>query len=343
MKIEVKDLKSNPFRSLERYPIRRDKVDALKASIASTDFWDNLLCRRNGAGFEIAYGHHRLEALKELKVKEVDIPIRDLDDATMLRILANENMEEWGTSASIEQETIRAVVQAFAGGKVELPPVKARDSNKSGACRVAPSFVPVHDAKSISSREKMLYSAATLAKFLGWREAKVHDALGALALVEGGLEIDFTDLSPKQAATVAREVKYAKKKTGDEELAVEIGNTLANEFRSPSGDPSAKNKRDVSVHTARDRTERLLRWNRVERIVAKGQQAELEQFDHQVKEFFAAEKVWEQAIEAATKAISKFAREAMRMAIRRLDRAAATESKFKACLTEKLKETRGSA
>jgi ParB-like chromosome segregation protein Spo0J len=122
-RIAVRDLEPNPFRSLERYPINRDKVEALKASIQSTEFWDNLLARKNGKGYEIAYGHHRLVALQELKTKEIDIPVRDLDDETMLRIIANENMEEWSASALIEQETIRATVQAFAEGKVELPKV----------------------------------------------------------------------------------------------------------------------------------------------------------------------------------------------------------------------------
>jgi len=39
MRITVKNLLPNPFRHLDRYPIRQDKVEALKASIASTEFW----------------------------------------------------------------------------------------------------------------------------------------------------------------------------------------------------------------------------------------------------------------------------------------------------------------
>src|SRR4051794_6896894 len=52
MKIDIKELRPNLFRHLERYPIDRAKVDALKRSIKDTTFWDNLLVRKspNGAG-----------------------------------------------------------------------------------------------------------------------------------------------------------------------------------------------------------------------------------------------------------------------------------------------------
>jgi len=101
MKIAVKDLLPNPFRHLERYPINKSKVQQLKASIKQTSFWDNIVVRKspNGAGgYELAYGHHRHLALKELDYREIDVPVRDLDDNTMAKMMAAENMEEWGSS-----------------------------------------------------------------------------------------------------------------------------------------------------------------------------------------------------------------------------------------------------
>jgi hypothetical protein len=47
----------------------------------------------------------------------------------MLQIMGRENMEEWGTSAWVEQETIRAVVLAYAEGKINLPPVSKTGNN----------------------------------------------------------------------------------------------------------------------------------------------------------------------------------------------------------------------
>jgi len=62
-----------------------------------------------------------------------------LDDADMLRIMARENMEEWGTVATIEHETVRAVIDAYAAGKIELPAIGAKVS-RSNVCN-APSVI----------------------------------------------------------------------------------------------------------------------------------------------------------------------------------------------------------
>ncbi|MBA7667772.1 hypothetical protein ES703_75870 [subsurface metagenome] len=106
MKIKVKDLRPNPFRKIKTYPIDRDKIKALKISINETTFWDNILARKNNGKFEIAYGHHRLIALKELGIKEVDIPVKPLDDGMMIKIMANENLDEWRLRPAIVNETV---------------------------------------------------------------------------------------------------------------------------------------------------------------------------------------------------------------------------------------------
>ena len=110
MKIKVAELKANPFRNIENYPINRDKVEALKASIEETSFWDNVVVRPNpdGDGYQLAYGHHRWWALLELKILEVDIPVRDLDDATMLKMMADENIDVWRQNTVVINETVLA-------------------------------------------------------------------------------------------------------------------------------------------------------------------------------------------------------------------------------------------
>jgi hypothetical protein len=52
-----------------------------------------------------------LKALKEVYDGEfeVEVPIKLLDDELMLKIMANENMEEWQSSPAIVDETVRAV------------------------------------------------------------------------------------------------------------------------------------------------------------------------------------------------------------------------------------------
>ena len=94
MKVKLKDLKPNPFKKgINQGRLDESKVAILKESIEKDGFWDNIICRKNCSGYEIAYGHHRLEAAKQVfgKEFEIDIPCKKIDDASMLRILGNEN------------------------------------------------------------------------------------------------------------------------------------------------------------------------------------------------------------------------------------------------------------
>jgi hypothetical protein len=176
MLVNVGNLEANPYRKIDKYPIRREKVEQLKASIGETGFWDNILARPKpehtkvltrmvfnddtgeeeydpyGDGpeiligppadettdesdiveafipgiygdsvsddnyyqqpiIQIAYGHHRLAAIRELGIEEVDIPVKDIDDRTMIKIMANENMEDWETNTAVINETVLTVME----------------------------------------------------------------------------------------------------------------------------------------------------------------------------------------------------------------------------------------
>lgn len=107
MKIKVCKLKPNPYRNMAKYPIDREKIEALKTSIQETSFWDNIIARKKNGHYEIAYGHHRWLAIQELGFKEVNIPVRSLSDAMMIKIMAEENLN-WATTPAVINETIRA-------------------------------------------------------------------------------------------------------------------------------------------------------------------------------------------------------------------------------------------
>lgn len=263
MKIAVKNLRPNPFRHLERYPIDDVKVDALKKSIKETTFWDNVLVRpaTNGHdGFELAYGHHRYIALKKLGVDKIDVPCRDLDDTTMAKIMAYENQEEWGTNAKVEMETIRSIVEGFAEGRIELPKVSNREH---GSLRYAPSFVG--GGKGSSQNRELLYSAESLARFTGKSLSRVEKVLTALAAAEKELinTEDLKDLTTHQAVTVAREVSRIAKETEDQGLAKKIGIRLARGMRTTSGrvvrgPGSNTGDRDITITNARRRANEMV-------------------------------------------------------------------------------------
>ena len=205
----IKDILPNPFRNTKRYPVRREKVEALRESIRTTGFWDNVVARPAGSKAELAYGMHRLiAALEELGPNhKVDLIMRDFDDQTMLQVMARENQEEWATVASVLLETVRAVVEAYGAGKVELPAVERNDQRYT---RCAPSFIPGKGPPG----GPYLYTAATIGNYLGWTkkgddkpQRKLLLALDALALIEEGtLAEDAIDaLSVKQLAALVAE------------------------------------------------------------------------------------------------------------------------------------------
>ena len=219
MKVQLAKVKPNPFRNIDAYPIDRRKVDQLKKSIQSTDFWDNIVARKSGDGIEIAYGHHRLHALKELHpgTKEFDFIVRDLDDAMMIKIMADENMDEWNHDSAIERETVRAIVQAAAEGKIGLPrPPKDVPSDK---LRYAPSFcygINGLAQRSPSSGERPTpYTADSIVGFLGGTMSvnTVKYTLQALCLIEQGhlKEEQLAGLTGSQSRTIIEETSRAIK------------------------------------------------------------------------------------------------------------------------------------
>ncbi len=165
-KVAVSQLRPNPFRELDDYPIDRDKVDKLKESISETGFWGTIVARKKGNAFEIAFGHHRQVALVELqqegiigKSEKVDIIVRDLTNEQMIQLMARENLEEWGTNAYIEAQTVESTIRAYGAGEIELPEVP-KDTPKTHVRYVAKSSL------------QGPYTVQTVASFLGWLSSR---------------------------------------------------------------------------------------------------------------------------------------------------------------------------
>ena len=273
MKIAVADLRPNPFRDLKRYPIDDAKVDALVASIKDTSFWDNLIARKSpddNGSYELAYGVHRLRALKKAGETEIDIPIRKLDDETMIKVMVHENQTEWATAAIANQESIRTIIQAFAEDKIQLPkpPPRCPDGN----LRYAPGF---SRSKSNSNDEDVRetsrahpYTALTLAEFLGgakagWSEDKIKVILETLATIESGLieQETLEGLTTYQAHQVAVQTRRAAKETGKSQIAKAVGRRLAAGLRSATGKKPGKGGgtgQSITYHGAREATNRMI-------------------------------------------------------------------------------------
>lgn len=124
MKVRLGDIRPNPFRDLTHYRIDEDKVNALVNSIQSTTFWsETVLVREVEGTIEQAFGHHRIEAARRAlgENSEVEVTLRDLSDADMLRMMAEENLREWKHDLSVQIQTVQAVIDAAESGRITLP------------------------------------------------------------------------------------------------------------------------------------------------------------------------------------------------------------------------------
>jgi ParB-like nuclease domain len=221
-KIKIKNIKPNPFRNVERYPIREEKVEALIKSYEATGgVWPVILGREVGSHVEIPFGHHRKVAWERTlnASDEIEVNIMELSDTDMLKMMAHENLEEWGTSAIVEIETVSAVVKAYAEGKIELNGLP--EKTKNVYVRYAPSFLPATCAPLSGAHP---YTIESIASFLGWLkpsgrpQEKVATALTALQFIEEEIltEDQFTGLTTKEAEELVRQSRARKEERESE-------------------------------------------------------------------------------------------------------------------------------
>ena len=95
-------------------------------------------------------------------------------------------MEEWDSSALVEQETIRAIVEGYAAGRIKLPrPDKKTPRNN---IRYAPSFMVKKGCETTSCSHPV--TVDSFVEFLGWNRNKIEAVLNALMATEQGLMSD---------------------------------------------------------------------------------------------------------------------------------------------------------
>jgi len=168
MKTKVRDVHPNPYRNIEHYPLNKEKIIALTNSIEKTGFWDNLVAREVDGEIQIAYGHHRIEALRLAEGFgydfEFELPIKEIDNGTMIQIMANENMQEWSHSIVVIDETVK-VAKKFLEANFPEKELTSKFSNK-------------RHLKDVSSND--------ISDFLGWAQSKVSQSLKRLNLIEDG-------------------------------------------------------------------------------------------------------------------------------------------------------------
>jgi ParB family chromosome partitioning protein len=115
---------ANPFRRLGDYPYVERKLDALKRSIEDVGLWEGVIARKKGNRYEIAFGHHRMEAARQTGLKEVSVVVRKLDDEQMLQFMGRENLEDYNADFATMLETWEAALNFPGAARGDLSVAK---------------------------------------------------------------------------------------------------------------------------------------------------------------------------------------------------------------------------
>jgi len=74
--VSLSSIEPNPFRDLKTHSFDKRKLEALERSIEHVGLWEGLIGRRAGQGYQLAFGHHRLEAARKTKLTDYPRPHR---------------------------------------------------------------------------------------------------------------------------------------------------------------------------------------------------------------------------------------------------------------------------
>jgi len=113
--VSLSSLDPNPMRMTRRYPFNEDKIAALRQSIRDVGLWEGIIVRKDGARYQTAFGHHRVEASRKELGRDARIPVivRDLTDEQMLQFMGRENLEDYNADFLVMLEAWEAAA-AFA-------------------------------------------------------------------------------------------------------------------------------------------------------------------------------------------------------------------------------------
>ena len=112
--IDIELIHPNPFRNFDLHPVDQGQVARLVASIGADGFWNSVVARKANGGYQIAFGHHRIEAARKRGDATVPIEVRDLTDRQMVRMLATENATQRGSTAAACLDAVQAISRVLA-------------------------------------------------------------------------------------------------------------------------------------------------------------------------------------------------------------------------------------
>jgi hypothetical protein len=135
---------------------------------------------------------------------KIDIPIRNLDDATIIQIMANENMTDWQTSPPVVIETIR-VARDFLNA--ELAKYATWEEFSSGE-KAQTNLLDIQIEPAFRRLKGSGVGHGTIEKFLGdnWSESTIKEALHLLDLIKKNV---IDEVAVKRHEKITKAAQFA--------------------------------------------------------------------------------------------------------------------------------------
>jgi hypothetical protein len=121
--VAISALSPNPHRDIGTYPFVERKVESLVRSIEDIGMWESVIARPHDAGYQLAFGHHRVEAAKRCGIEVIPIIVKDLTDEEMLQYMGRENGEDYSTDFLVMLNTWEGAVKFARRAGHEVRPI----------------------------------------------------------------------------------------------------------------------------------------------------------------------------------------------------------------------------
>ena len=109
--IKLIDVVNNPYRDFKLDPINPETVQKMEDSIEELGFWGGLAVRKAGTKYQLAFGHHRLEALRKLGWDKADLNVVKYDEDQMVRAMVVENATQRGAEGSAALDSVGGIIK----------------------------------------------------------------------------------------------------------------------------------------------------------------------------------------------------------------------------------------
>jgi hypothetical protein len=145
--------------------------------------------------------------IRELGIKQIEAPVRDLDDATMVRIMAEENIE-WNTSPAVINETVLAVKKFLDEELAKCETWEGFSSDKN-----IRTILVIDSEPAFRKLKGAGIGRDTILKFLGgnWKQWMVQEALDTLK--DETIDREAVESMPtlSHAQTFKKEIEWQRK------------------------------------------------------------------------------------------------------------------------------------